>query len=197
MAKGEGGWIWSEFNTLLTLSLAASASSARKTLPLPFEKFYRRDRQTIGDSPIRRASRRRRGSTKEDDDAINVMPPFKRSRHSREFAKLTHDSLLIVKLDHSVIGETQQGAVARVSFVPKLKISKVGIVAQFASSPQRQLFNHQSPLDSRQHHTRRRSNCDSRCFSSNNLARIRQMVSARTLTPFDRFSDGSSLLSVC
>ena len=33
-----------------------------------------------------------------------------------------------------MIEETQQAAVARVSFVPKLKICKVGIVAQFASS---------------------------------------------------------------
>lgn len=62
MAKGEAGWIWPEFNTLLTPSLAASASSARTTLPLGLEKFYRCDRQTIGNSPTWRASRRRRGS---------------------------------------------------------------------------------------------------------------------------------------
>ena len=106
MAKGEAGWIWSEFNTLPTPSEAASASSARTTLPLHLEKFYRCDRQTIGDSPTWRASRRRRDSPTEDDDALNVIPPFKRSHHTRELAKLTHYSLLTIELDHSVIGET-------------------------------------------------------------------------------------------
>ena len=127
-----------------------------------------------------------------------MIPPFKRSRHTREFAKLTHHSLLIVEIDHSVIEETQQAAVSRVSFVPKLKICKVGRKAQFASSLLRDSYstisrhlavvNIISEEDKTAIHD---------VISSNNLACIRQMLSARTLTPFDHFSDGSSLLSVC
>ena len=139
LAQANVDWIWSEFNILLASSHEASALAAKNQSHGPFGRARqaKQARPTSSHSTEGHrssGSKRKRSNSAEVDDEACVSMPFKRTCRTRGLQHFTHQTQLTVELDCSESAETQRRVVTHISFVPKVEVRKVGILAQFAGT---------------------------------------------------------------